>query len=132
MHRVAQTAERLRAGSAWHDADFVFTQENGAPIAPESDWMEWKHLLRAAGVRDARLHDARHTAATLRLQQGVPARVVMEILGHSTITLTLGTYSHVVPQLARDAVEGIGATLLEASDLSVATNLAPPKAPTQN
>ena len=60
-------------------------------------------LLDAAGVRRACLHDARHTAATLLLIQGVPARVVMQILGHSQITLTLGTYSHVVPELAHDA-----------------------------
>jgi integrase len=57
------------------------------------------------------LHDARHTAASLLLQQGVPARVVMEILGHSQITLTLGTYSHVVPELAEDAARRMGEAL---------------------
>jgi integrase len=67
--------------------------------------------LKAAGVRDARVHDARHTAATLLLQQGVPARVAMDILGHSQITLTLGTYSHVVPELAEEAPERMGAAL---------------------
>lgn len=64
-----------------------------------------------AGVRDARLHDARHTAATLLLQQGVPARVAMQVLGHSQINLTLGTYSHVVPELAQDAADRIGEAL---------------------
>jgi integrase len=57
-------------------------------------------LLASAGVRQAKLHDARHTAATV---MGVPARVVMKVLGHSQISLTLGTYSHVVPELADDA-----------------------------
>ena len=56
-----------------------------------------------SGVRPARLHDARHTAATTLLIMGVPARVVMQILGHSQIGLTLGTYSHVVPELATEA-----------------------------
>ena len=56
-------------------------------------------------MRDARLHDARHTAASLLLRQGVAARVVMGILGHSQVILTLGTYSHVVPELAKDAVD---------------------------
>jgi integrase len=54
-------------------------------------------------VPQARLHDARHTATTLLLQQGVPARVAMAMLGHSQISRALGTYSHVAPELAEDA-----------------------------
>ena len=57
------------------------------------------------------MHDARHTAATLLLQQGVPARVVMDILDHSQIGLTLGTYSHVVPELALEAADRRGRAL---------------------
>jgi integrase len=57
------------------------------------------------------VHDARHTAATLLLQQGVPARVVMEVLGQSQISLTLGTYSHVVPELAEEAAQRMGDAL---------------------
>ncbi len=83
----------------WEDGDFVFATAVGKPIDPRNDHRTWQ-LLDAAGVRRARLHDARHTAATLLLIQGVAARVVMQILGHSQITLTLGTYSHVVPELA--------------------------------
>jgi integrase len=89
----------------------VFCQPNGRPIDARRDWLDWKALLKAAGVRDARLHDARHTAATLLLQQGVPARVAMQVLGHSQITLTLGTYSHVVPELAEEAAERMGNAL---------------------
>ena len=62
-------------------------------------------------MRPARLHDARHTAASLLLQQGVPARVAMEVLGHSQISLTLGTYSHVVPEVAEDAARRMGEAL---------------------
>jgi integrase len=90
---------------------FVFCQPNGRPIDARRDWLDWKALLKAAGIRDARLHDARHTAATLLLQQGVPARVVMEILGHSQISLTLGTYSYVVPELAHEGAERMGDAL---------------------
>jgi integrase len=104
-HRTAQLAERLAAGSEWQDHGLVFCQPNGKPLDPRSDHRAWRGLLAAAGVRGARLHDARHTAATLLLTQGVPARVVMEILGHSQITLTLGTYSHVVPEIAQDAAD---------------------------
>ncbi|GGR78469.1 site-specific integrase [Micromonospora fulviviridis] len=117
-HRQAQQQEREYAGELWEshgppdtEPGLVFAQRNGRPIDPRQDWGEWKTLLRSAGVRDARLHDARHTAASLLLAQGVPARVVMELLGHSQISLTLGTYSHVAPELSRAAAEGIGRAL---------------------
>jgi integrase len=104
-HRVRQAEHRLAAANTWEDRGFVFCQGNGRPIDARRDWLDWKALLKAADVRDARVHDARHTAATLLLQQGVPARVVMEVLGHSQISLTLGTYSHVVPELAEEAAQ---------------------------
>jgi integrase len=103
MHRERQSAERESASNLWQENGLVFTTPFGTPIDPRNDHRNWQQLLDAAGVRRARLHDARHTAATLLLIQGVPARVVMQILGHSQITLTLGTYSHVVPELAHDA-----------------------------
>lgn len=103
--RTDQHQERLTAGSLWTDTVMVFTTERGTPIDPRADHRRWRELLVRAGVRPARLHDARHTAATLLLAQGVPARVAMQILGHSQITLTLGTYSHVVPELAHEAAE---------------------------
>jgi integrase len=110
-HRADQRAERLRAGSEWRDHGLVFAQPNGNPIEPRSDYRALITLLATAGVPKARLHDARHIAATLLLSQVVPARVAMEILGHSQISLTLGTYSHVVPELQRDAAERIGRAL---------------------
>jgi integrase len=110
-HRAAQAAERIAAGSEWNDHDLVFCQENGRPLEPRSDHRAWRALLAGPKVRPARLHDARHTAASLLLQQGVPARVAMEILGHSQISLTLGTYSHVVPELAEDAARRMGEAL---------------------
>ena len=110
-HRTAQLEERMAAGSMWQDHDLVFCQVTGQPIDPRSDHRAWRALLAEAGVRPARLHDARHTAATLLLQQGVPARVAMEMLGHSQISLTLGTYSHVTPELAEDAARRMGEAL---------------------
>lgn len=110
-HRTAQLAERMAAGSEWQDHDLVFCQKDGRPIDPRSDHRTWRALLSDAKVRQARLHDARHTAATLLLQQGVPARVAMEMLGHSQISLTLGTYSHVAPELAEDAARRMGEAL---------------------
>ena len=95
----------MTVANVWEDRGFVFCRPTGRPIAARRDWLDRKALLKAAEVRDARVHDARHTAATLLLQQGVPARVVMEVLGHSQISLTLGTYSHVVPELAEEAAQ---------------------------
>lgn len=112
-HLVWQNDQRAAAGEAWEEHGFVFAQPNGRPIDARRDLLNWKALLAAAEVRDARLHDARHTAATLLLQQGVAARVAMQMLGHSQITLTLGTYSHVVPELAKDAADRMGRALWE-------------------
>jgi integrase len=109
--RTEQRRDRLAAGPLWEDHGLLFCQPNGRPLDPRADHRAWRELLAEAKVRPARLHDARHTAATMLLQQGVPARVAMQILGHSQITLTLGTYSHVVPELAQDAAQRMAAAL---------------------
>src|SRR5665213_846295 len=111
VQKVSQAAERLAAGPAWADVGMVFATPAGKPVDPRNDYREWRQLLRDAGVPPARLHDARHTAATLLLTQKVPARVVMAILGHSQISLTLGTYSHVAPELAREAADRMASAL---------------------
>jgi len=110
-HREIQDMERAMAGGAWRDLGLVFTQLDGGPVDPGVDYDEWKALLAAAGVRDARVHDARHTAATLMLAQGVKIEVVQEVLGHSDIRTTRG-YSHVASALARDATQRMGSALL--------------------
>lgn len=110
--RQAQLEERLVHGPLWQDFDLVFAQPNGRPIDQRRDWQAWKDLLRSAGVRDARLHDARHTAATLLLEQGVDVRVVMEILGHSQIALTMNTYQHVMPKVVAAATQSVADHLL--------------------
>jgi integrase len=109
--RAAQLEERIAAGSLWQDHDLVFAQPNGRPIERKSDWRAWKALLRQAGVREVRLHDGRHTAATLLLSEGVHPRVVMEVLGHAQMRTTTDTYSHVMPALGRDAADRMGNAL---------------------
>lgn len=104
-HQAWQGEQRAAALNAWEDGPgYVFAQPTGRPIGARSDWEAWKRLLRQAGVRDARLHDARHTAATLLLQQGVAPRVAMQLMGHSQISMTMH-YTHVVPELAQDAAQ---------------------------
>ena len=77
----------------------------GTPIHPRNDYRAFQALLQRAQLRKVRLHDLRHTAASLLLAQGVPSRVVMEILGHSQISVTLNTYSHVDTTLTQEAAD---------------------------
>jgi integrase len=92
-------------GDAAVESQFVFTTQLGTPIHPRNDYRSFQQLLKRAGLRKVRLHDLRHTAASLLLAQGVPARVVMEILGHSQISITLNTYTHVDTTLTRTAAD---------------------------
>src|SRR5690606_37440732 len=83
QHREAQAKEREIAGDNWTEGDWVFAQPTGRPIDPRRDYGEWRDLLTTADVREARLHDVRHTAATMLLVLRVPPRAVMDIMGWS-------------------------------------------------
>jgi integrase len=107
---ATQAAERLRAGSRWQDHGLVFAREDGSPVRKETDSAEWHRILKIAVVRRARLHDARHTAATLLLVQGVPAGVAMRLLGHSDTRVT-ARYQHVVEEAAKAAAQQVGLAL---------------------
>ena len=108
-HKQRQTGDRMLAGSDWADEDLVFAQPNGRPIDKKVDYKTWRNLLVEAGVRHVRLHDGRHTAATLLLAGGEHPRVVMELLGHTQIRTTMDIYSHVMPALAREAANRMDA-----------------------
>jgi integrase len=110
-HRPRQLEDRLAAGARWHDSDLVFTTALGTPLDSRNVTRRFQAALERAGLPRLRFHDLRHTAASLMLAQGVPARVVMETLGHSQISLTLNTYSHVVPALQREAADRMEAVL---------------------
>src|SRR5215472_15111849 len=88
------TAQALRV-------EVAATQPNGKPVDPRRDQYEWKALLQNAGVREARLHDARHTAATTLLLLGVPERAVMDVMGWSNSAM-VKRYAHVTARLRRD------------------------------
>ncbi|MEU3033496.1 tyrosine-type recombinase/integrase [Streptomyces griseoaurantiacus] len=109
-HRKDQVRERLAAGQMWEEHDLVFCQPTGRPIDPRADWDEFKALLGAAGLRNARVHDNRHTAGTLLIEAGVSPRVVMELLGHSSMRMTQ-RYTHVASVLANDAAKRMGDAL---------------------
>lgn len=110
-HRVRQAARRLAAGPRWRDHDLVFTSGVGSPIDPRNFDREFKELLDSACVPRIRFHDLRHTFATFLLAEGTPARVVMELLGHSQIGITMNTYAHVLPALSSASVEAVATQL---------------------
>ena len=110
-HRARQNRERLVAGAKWSNSGLVFTSTLGTPLDDSNVRRAFTELLGAAGLARMRIHDLRHTCASLLLAQGVHPRVVMEILGHSQISLTLDTYSHVLPALEREAANQMDAVL---------------------
>src|SRR5919202_3903442 len=123
-HKRAQLGEQMLAGSEWQDEDLVFAQSNGRPIDKKVDYDAWTALLDKAGVRHVRLHDGRHTAATLLLSENVHPRVVMELLGHSQMRTTMDIYSHVMPALAREAADRMSTLLLPGKGGQTATTTA--------
>lgn len=88
----------------------MFTQPIRTPHRSRADYNEWKALLAASGVREARLHDARHTAATMLLVLNVASRTVMELMGWSQLSMTQ-RYQHVPDQLRRDVADKAGRLL---------------------
>ena len=114
-HKAAQAAERLKAGFLWQDDDWIFATEFGVPIDPRDDWAEWKELLAQAGVRDARVHDARHTAATLLLANGVDTRTLMDLMGWTEFRTTL-RYAHVIDPMRREAMARMDGVLFRQAE----------------
>jgi integrase len=109
-HRCEQERERLAAGQLWEDGGWVFTDELGRPINPSTDYHAWKRLLKRAGVREGRLHDARHTAATVLLVLGVPERTVMDVMGWSSTSMA-ARYQHVTDPIRREVATRVGGLL---------------------
>lgn len=109
--RASQEAERALWGRAWKATGLVFTRENGALVHPDLLTTWFKVRAKQAGVTPIRLHDLRHTHASLALQAGIPAKVISERLGHATVAFTLDVYSHVVPGMQEDAADRIAALM---------------------
>ncbi len=87
----------------WIDSGLVFTAENGEALDPESVSRYWRQAVKKAMLPQIRLHDLRHTHATLALQAGIHPKVVSERLGHATVSITLDTYSHAIPAMQEEA-----------------------------
>jgi integrase len=98
-HRDRQDSERLLLGILQSNNELVFCQPDGKPLLPNPITHAWVKLARRLGMHGLRLHDARHTHASLMLKQGIHPKIVQERLGHSSVQITLDTYSHVAPGL---------------------------------
>ncbi len=103
--RGSQLMAKMELGPAWQDTGFVFTKPDGRPMDPEKVTHAFTSIVRAAGLNGVRLHDLRHTHASLMLQAGVHPKIVSERLGHAGVAITLDTYSHVLPGLQEEAAD---------------------------
>ena len=102
VHREQQGQMRLRAGEKWHEQGLVFCNRHGKFLFPEVVLKQFHTLLARAGLPEMRFHDLRHTMATMLLEADVHPKKVQERLGHSTIAITMDTYSHVLPSMHQD------------------------------
>jgi integrase len=112
QHRIQQHELRLATGAAWNDQGWVFCNAIGNPIeAGNLLRRSFLPLLERTELPRIRFHDLRHSAATLLLTMEVHPKIVQELLGHSNISMTLDTYSHVLPSLQAEAVSKLNALL---------------------
>ncbi|WP_037601805.1 tyrosine-type recombinase/integrase [Streptacidiphilus rugosus] len=132
-HLVEQEAERAQAGQDWEPFTFqpnglVFTTSTGRAIDPRGLNRMLTVLCRTAHVRPVRVHDLRHTAASLMLAEGVAVRTIMETLGHANISMTMDVYGHVMETTLRDAADRMDRALGTAADTSGNGDDEPPTA----
>jgi integrase len=104
-HKREQNENKLFLGRAYQDLDLVCATEEGKPLSPRNVLRNLKNNIKKANVPVLRFHDLRHTHATLMLKQGVHPKIVSERLGHSKISVTLDRYSHVLPDMQKDAAD---------------------------
>jgi integrase len=102
-HYEKQALDRIMMDKPLHESDLVFGTPEGKPLRPNTVTRAWESLAGHAGLKVIRLHDARHTHASIMLKQGIHPKIVQERLGHSSIQMTLDTYSHVTPGLQEAA-----------------------------
>jgi integrase len=108
LHRARQAEERLLIGPEWEESDLVFCTHQGGPLSGSNVLNQNFHpLLKKAALPRIGFHDLRHTAATLLPLRGVHPKVVSEMLSHASVSLTLDVYSHVLPDMQREATTAL-------------------------
>lgn len=114
--RAQQAADRLLLGAGWPDSGLVFTLADGRAMHPKHVSRELERRLRRHGLPKIRLHDTRHTYATLALQAGVPITVVSARLGHESVAVTADIYSHVIPAVEAEHADAVAALITAAGE----------------
>jgi integrase len=114
LHEAEQRAERKTAAQTWTEGGWVFTKPTGDPLNPNTDYHEWKQILRDAGLRDGRLHDARHTAATVLLILQVHERQAMGVMGWATTGMA-ARYQHMTDPIRADIAKRVGGLIWKAA-----------------
>jgi integrase len=112
-HKLRQNERRLQAGPRWEDHDLAFPSSVGTPVNPDNCDLDFDRLVKLAGVKRIRIHDTRHSYATLTILSGMPINVVSQSMGHSDISTTLRVYAHVMPEQRRELARKMSALLLK-------------------
>ena len=112
--QAEQQRERAVAGHLWHEGGWVFASSTGQPLNPNTDYHEWKWLVKDAGLREARLHDARHTAATVLLALRQPTPTVMSLMGWSSGSMA-ARYQHVTDAMRSQVASQVGDLIWQAA-----------------
>lgn len=107
QHHAQQLAMRLQAESLWVNRDLVFCNMVGDFLYPDNVSVDFKKLIEKASLPHMRFHDLRHSAATILLAMGVHPKIVQELLGHTQISMTMDIYSHMLPSMQREAMDGL-------------------------
>ncbi len=110
-HRKRQAEARLAAGPLWQDNGLIFPTGIGTPLDPRGLGIDYDRMIEKSELPRIRLHDLRHTFATIGLGQGVHPKVMSDMLGHSKVSLTLDVYSHALPSFQTEASEKIAQAL---------------------
>jgi len=116
LHKTEQGAERKKAAQLWEEGGWVFTTPVGRPLNPNTDYHDWKQILRDAGLRDGRLHDARHTAATVLLILQVHERAAMGVMGWATTSMA-ARYQHMTDPIRADIAKRVGGLIWKPAEL---------------
>ncbi len=113
-HRAVQQRERAIARQLWHEGGWLFASPTGQPLNPNTDYHEWKRLLKDAGLREARLHAARHTAATVLLALRQPTPTLMSLMGWSSESMA-ARYQHVTDAMRSQVASQVGDLIWQAA-----------------
>ena len=105
MEKAKQDETRAKMGDRWQEHGLIFCDRYGSFFNPDCVWYLFKKLLKEAGLPDVRFHDLRHSAATVLLAAKVDLKVVSELLGHSSVAITVDIYADVLPEMQQEAVK---------------------------